>query len=391
MQKVTGLTGDVRGKVSDALDQGLASHDALTGALFVAQSVRTPFASLSFVMFMRQVYPGLKDPGETHDGTGSFSIAELDLFRICALMSSAIYTSGDSPPEFPPAAGQIVFNPNVSSCSIPFAATESPSMDCYFIAFRGSYCFADFITDAKATPDAIYGGLMHSGVVAAAEGSYAVLEGFAVHRFSPTKPKRFIFTGHSLGAAVAAAVTHKFRLCHPEIPTEAVIFGPAASVSRKLWVDSTAYCTAFILSGDFVPYLSLHNLTDLAARYLPDELALQTQRKLHRRVDNVVPVSPVKSFDNPFLMDPPSIEEIRSDLEQLDSRGTTALYPPGRLFLYSLSGGLFQKVALRVIPDCDYFGRLVKGISEENHSMSKYAECASELFEVAKGQTVSDT
>jgi predicted esterase len=382
MSGIVTFASEVRSRISDVVQSGLASHDTLTGTLRVAQIVQNPVKTLSFAFFMTQIYPDLKEPRETEDASDVFSVQDLSKFQICARLSEIVYC--DEPSGLLPLeAGPIIFNPKVTSGLTPFFVTESPNSE-YFVSFRGSYCFSDFLTDINANADAVYGGLMHSGVLTAAAGAYAILEGFVCQKFAIDHSKRFIFTGHSLGAAIAATITHRFRLEHPEIATEAVIFAPACSVNRKLWLDSTAYCTTFVLAGDFVPYLSLHNCADLLVKYVGGEFSRNVQKKLDRQTRNHVLKSPVRDFENPFLKEPPSIDEIRSDCERLSSHGTIALYPAGKLFLYELSGGMFRQITLRAITDCGYFGELVKGLSEDFHASSKYAECARELAEQAK-------
>lgn len=87
------------------------------------------------------------------------------------------------------------------------------------VAFRGTEPdkLEDFIADLRARPVAWHGGgRVHEGFLAAYRAVHAPLQA-ALERLPSTG--RLIFTGHSLGAAVATLAAAEFRARRPELVT----------------------------------------------------------------------------------------------------------------------------------------------------------------------------
>ena len=375
--------GDKKEKAKHFVKKGLASHETVDMTVAIGTVVSKPYQALTWTFFLEQIYNKLSDPRPTEDAP-AFSSEELNLIQICAVLSSEVY----SPPAkrtLPRDAGEIVFEPKlVHSKAVPFMVLNSDALDCIFIACRGSYCFNDFVIDLNASAVEIFGGLMHRGVVKAALGVYTIVKDLVIE-LHQRYHRKICVTGHSLGGAVAASVCGRIRHDYPDVPAEAIVFGSAACVSRNLWEISRSYCKSFVMSGDAVPYMSFHNVAAVSADHLPRVISDFIRAAIARDiVQPIYQMPPINMHVNPFELPPPSIESILESLKNGKSVRTTALYPPGELYLFLLEGNVFRTVKIRKIPDCEYFGGFVKGINEKNHSSSIYAECAVHLYEQSK-------
>jgi hypothetical protein len=373
-------------KVGSAVNEGLASHSAMLNAAKLGAVIlppkKTPFQSV-----MANLGEILPDPIATTDLETLFPLNELQLFSICARFSQSVYGFLESHAELPAGAGEVLYSTRTTAATkaIPFVITRNPEIRSIFMGFRGSYCFKDFLTDLNGCAVNVYGGLMHRGVLQSCSGVVAMADDLLCRYAREFQDHQLVFTGHSLGAAVAAAVAHRFRMNHPEIRCRAVIFAPAASVGRSLWRQSRDFCTTFVLKGDPVPFLSFHNIASISLDHLPGPMADVIQKSLTRMTHTVVMPTPPLDFDaNPFAEPPPTLEELKRAFEtEVDFRTTTALFPPGELYQYELSGKVFLDIQVKKIPGCNFFAQFVKGLSEDEHHSEKYAECAERACQTA--------
>lgn len=377
-------------KAKGAVTSILNSHSVLHTTIATTKVIANPFKTISFAVLIQQAKEELKPADPTDPGLGSFDVSELNLIRICASFSSSIYYPKEER-TLPTEIGGILFEPDMTNLShgVPIIVTNSDVMNMIFVGCRGSYCFKDFITDLNANACNVYGGLMHDGVFKSSVIVYETIKDFLIRLSKDNNNRPIVVTGHSLGGAVASAVVGKFKRDFPDFPIYAIVFAPAASVSRNLWEQSRHYCSTFVVSNDAVPFLSFHNIAAISSRFLPDGAADFIHEKLVRE-SQICPVDydvqAVMTAGNPFENEQPSIEDIKNDLKTDDFLISTELFPPGELYLYELSGIILKKVDLRKIRSCNYFGRFVLGLEEDssNHSMCIYKECAEEVLKQKK-------
>lgn len=379
LNKFSSFINEIKGKF-------LNSPEAVNGTIIAGQVAMNPVKTFTFGYLMSINIANLTDPDPTEDAHDAFNTDELNLIHICSSLSKEVYHCPDQR-ELPKNAGKIIFEPDLSDYTgkaTPFIITNSDELNTIFMTCRGSYCFKDFLTDLKANAANVYGGLMHSGVLDSSLSVMALVKDFLVQTSKSNGNRPVIITGHSLGGAVASAVVEQMKRDIPDFPIRGIIFAPAASVSRSLWEESRKNVTSFVLSGDFVPFLSFHNIASTSSDLLPDWIGKIIHEKLIRNID-----MPSDSFDtsidmeqNPFDNPPPTKEEIAQEIK--DHKKfivSTELFPPGELYLYELKGDFFKTVSLRKIQSCEYFSRFVLGLDENNHSMNVYDECAQKLIE----------
>lgn len=388
LNKISTLFNEIKGKF-------LNSPEAVSGTIIAGKVAVSPVKTFTFGYLMNANIANLKDPDPTEDASDVFNDNELELIQICSQLSKDVYLSHDKR-NIPKSAGNIIFEPNLNDYNgkaIPFFVTNSDELNTIFMTCRGSYCFKDFLTDLNGNAANVYGGLMHSGVLDSSLSVLALVRDFLVQTSISNGNRPVIITGHSLGGAVASAIVEQMKRELPNFPIRGIIFAPAASVSRSLWEKSRKNVNTFVLSGDFIPFLSFHNIASTSTEFLPDFVSKMIHEKLIRNVE-----STETSFDiaidmdqNPFEKPPPTEEEIAQEIkDQKKFIVTTELFPPGELFLYELKGELFKTVSLRKISSCDYFGRFVLGLNENNHSINAYSECAEQLIENKRNKAISE-
>ena len=387
LNKISSLFNDFKGKF-------LNSPDAVSGTIIAGQVAMNPVKTFTFGYLMNINLANLKDPDPTEDAADAFNVDELNLIHICSQLSSEVYHSKENR-NLPKNSGNIIFEPDLSDYTgkaIPFFVTNSDELNLIFVSCRGSYCFKDFLTDLNGNAANVYGGLMHSGVLDASLSVLALLKDFLIQASKNNGNRPVIITGHSLGGAVASAIVEQMKREIPDFPIRGIIFAPAASVSRSLWDKSRQNVTTFVLSGDFVPFLSFHNIASTSSDLLPDFVSKIIHEKLVRNVQITEEPfdSSVDMDQNPFEKPPPTQEEVAQEIkDQKKYIVSTELFPPAELYLFELKGSLFKTVFLRKIKSCDYFSRFVLGLDENNHSMTAYNECAEKLIEGKMKETNS--
>lgn len=378
---MTGVFSSITNAMQAAWDVALGSHSSVRYTSLAYMALTNP-VSMTFSYFFSAIMETLKDPLPCQQI--KLSKDELKYYKLLADLSGEVYQTKEER-KFPEEAGEIVFEESQSKIDLtPFVIFNSEKLNKIIVVIRGSYTFADFITDIKASAIEVDGILMHSGVFKASNALFVRTEEFLVQLSNETK-KPIVFTGHSLGSGVAAISTMMMRKHYPEIDTTAVCFAPVASLSGEEWPDTKQYITSFCLGIDPVPYLSLHNVAQISQTGMPEIINNFIQDAVSRDVTKPVPLP--KSFDvdeNPFEKPPPTMEQILSDLK-IVTRRTTALYPAGLTYHIQLTGGTFKKATLEVIEDnIDYFCSFRRGMDETHHAIQLYRDCIGELYENAK-------
>ncbi|OHT07271.1 lipase [Tritrichomonas foetus] len=378
-RKVTSFLGYAKDTVKDGFNKVLGSHEVVRNALVAKNIVSSP-TSFTFAYFMNKIINTLSPPDETDDGNNDFTSEELNLIQICAKLASDVYLEAGER-TLPKEAGELIYEPTLTNSSaVPFAIMNSDELNMIFVSCRGSYCFRDFFTDFNANAVDAFDGLMHSGVLKAALSVYAICKDLIIQVSQQNGNRPVIFTGHSLGAAVAATVSEILKQDFPDFPARSIVFAPAACISRDLWQKSREHCLSFVMSGDFVPFLSFHNIAAYSSEYLPDFIKNYIDDLVRREVSRPTKEVEIDMTSNPFEKPPPTLEEVYLELNNESGYRTTALFPPGELYLLDLSGDIFKSVDLRKIRSCEYFGRFIPGLEEFNHSMDIYAECINKIY-----------
>ncbi|EAY16420.1 Lipase family protein [Trichomonas vaginalis G3] len=360
-----------------AWDKAIGSHLSIkyTGVAYMALTNPT---GLTFSYFFTAFMETLKDPAKC--SPVKLSKAQLKYFLLLATLSSQVY----QPPEerkFPEEAGEIIYEDSQSKIDkAPFVVFNSNELNKIIVAIRGSYTFADFITDLKASAIEVDGIMMHSGVFFAANALFVRIEEFIVQK-SRELNRPIVFTGHSLGSGVAAISAILMKKHYPEIDVTAACFAPVASISGEEWIDTTRYITSFCLGVDPVPFLSLHNVAQVSQTGMPEIINEIIQDAVSRDVTKpILNPSDLNFEENPFESQPPTLDQIKADIK-IVTRRTTALYPPGTTYHLSMEGKTFKKAKLELINNnIEYFGSFRKGMDEKHHSMDLYHDCIEELY-----------
>ena len=286
--------------------------------------------------------------------------------------------------KIPEEAGDILYEAKESKIDrTPYIVTYSKKYNKIFVAIRGSYTFADFITDLKLSAVQVGDTLMHSGVFSASNALFARTEEHLIQLSKDYGNCPIVFTGHSLGGSVAASTARFFRLKHPDLPVYAVCFAPIASLGIEGANQTLEYITSFVLGGDPVPFLSLHNVAQVSEtgyrwinRIIEEALLREVPRTIELPKD-------LDMFSNPFELPPPSLDKIKEDVS-VSSRRTTALFPPGKCFHIAYEGETFKHVSLENISDSiEYFSALRNNSNDDHHGIKLYKDSLYELHRIS--------
>ena len=385
-----------------AFDFLLGSRGVLEYAKLAGMAIVQP-ASLTFGIFLNAVIGTLKDPVVCEKM--QMSEDELYYYAILATLSASVYLVAEEEKQentapslqetifgikhgkkvIPEEAGEIVYESKESKIDrMPFFITYSEKYNQIFIAIRGSYTFADFITDLKLSPIEVDGTLMHSGVFSSANTLYARVEEHLIQLSKDHNNCPIVFTGHSLGGGIAAVTARFFRTHHPEMDARAVCFAPVATIGIEGLIETEKYVTSFVLGGDPVPFLSLHNVAQVSEtgyRWINKIIDQAVSREIAKPLD--LPEN-LDMISNPFEAEPPSLEKIKEDLANT-ARRTTALFPPGRSIHIAYEGDTFKHVYLEDIEDpVEYFGFLRNNSNDNHHSVQLYKDSLFELYRIEK-------
>ena len=368
-------------KTSSVFNEVLTNHKSLETAGFAFAAISNP-TKLTFNLFFKAIIDSLKDPVPCMKM--KLSKENLKYYLLLATLANEVYHSPEKR-NIPPEAGEIIFeDPNCSIDRTPYFILNCEAYDQIIVVIRGSYTFADFITDLKASADEIDGALIHSGVFSASNALFVRTEDLLVQFSKEHNNRQIVFTGHSLGSGVAAVTARMMKIHHPELDIKGVCFAPVAALSGDAIEDTKSYITTFALGGDPIPFLSLHNVAQVSQKGLPKIISDIIQDAVSRDIS--LPVELPPDFDitkNPFDLPPPTIEQIKNDLITV-TRRTTALYPAGNAIHIVLEGGTFKKVFLEQIEDnIEYFGCFRNNFDESHHSMDLYKDCIEELYRQA--------
>lgn len=276
----------------------------------------------------------------------------------CAILSREIYKD-PSRRFLPPNLSNIVYECSESDYyRIPYFVINSDDIDTIFVVCRGSYCFKDFLVDFMAATVSYRGGQVHEGVFLTANNLFNSAKTIIRRLSEASNNRKVIFTGHSLGGAVAAMCTEMFNAEMHDIDVKCVSFAPVASFTQDIWEMSRSYIRTYILDGDFVPFISYYNAVHLPHNALPSLFRNQLNKAIQKRIN--------KHAHQPEFQD-----IIRSQTDVVDE--PYQLFPPGNAFLFKLVNEKEGIIEVQKINDhMRYFGQFVKELNELRHMMKVY-------------------
>lgn len=326
--------------------------------------------SLSFAFLFKNIFKTLPPPDPTdlcHINANS-----LRLVYLCCCLSKQVYVA-PAEREFPSSISDLIYESQESKLyQIPYFVTDSDAVQTIFLTLRGSYCFNDFLVDLKAAASEFMGGYVHQGAFKTALEMYPKVTPMLLQLSAQKNNRRILITGHSLGAGVACILTEMLHKDYPALNVTCICFAPVAEFSANLVENSKYRITSFVVHGDFVPFLSLHNACILP----PDSLPLNFNKYMkgyikkytasHSYSPKIIPHS-----TNPFLEPPPSYTQIAYEEPPTPSE-PPPLYPPGHCYEFNLIDEKENIIELRKIKTYEYFGHFNNDLNEFRHMMGVY-------------------
>lgn len=306
---------------------------------------------LNHSFFFKCVNPNL--PIQTHESTPtSLPPATISLVRTCVKLCQCTYMKPKKT-VWPEEVGPAVFYKRESDVTrIPFFICNSNELNTIFLACRGTKCFDDIVTDLMGNCVEVCGGLMHQGVYDTASYVFYNSQRILVQLSKENNNRPIVFTGHSLGGAVAACLCELVKQSLPEIKCRSIVFAPPPTVDLSLWQATRESTLSFIFEGDCIPFLSLENVINISVEILPTKVAKVVNNWVHKRLKQTAN----GAYD-------PSIQ--------------VQLCPPGELYLFVLDDK--NQTELRKIGP-EYFDRLTRGLADTKHAMINYANLTENYF-----------
>lgn len=331
--------------------------------------------------FMKMILGGKSPPGETVP-------AELDpwtlrMAQYCLLLSEMAYYP-ENERDLPPELGDIVFDERVTAkYRIPYFVMNSNTFNRIFVAIRGSYCLNDLIVDSQGRCKHWKNGWAHKGVLKTAIYLYTTVRMLVKTLSDGFNHRPITFTGHSLGASVSALCVEMFREEFPGYEANALVFAPCQTLSYHEWQPTKNHTISFILDGDFIPFISLHNFKhkkrkgsiseeDIAKRphRRPRLMSLQLwERTVEERVEG----------HPEFPLPPPSLA---AALESPTAKHSAEipLYPPGTIYVLERhpvdeeDPKGTQRIYLKTVKSMTYFEYFPNHLNEGRHTTTLYIE-----------------
>ena len=197
----------------------------------------------------------------------------------------------------------------------------------------------------------VCGGRMHQGVYDTASYIFYNSQSFIIRLYRKYN-RQIVFTGHSLGGAVASCLCEMMHMAFPDVNCRCIAIAPPPTVDLNLWHATCEHTKSFILEGDCIPFLSLENCLNISVEILPIKLANFVNKFAHKTLKQ----TSNGSFD-------PAIQ--------------VQLCPPGQLYLLDVDET--GTVDLKHI-EPDYFDRLVRGLQDCIHAMDNYVSSIENYF-----------
>lgn len=301
--------------------------------------------------FFRYVNPNL--PIQTHESyPASIDPQEASLLRTCAQLCECSYGKKKYS-KWPEEVGDPVFFKKDSDVArIPFYINNSDQLNTIFLTCRGTYCFDDFITDLMGNCAEVCGGKMHQGIYDTASYIFYNSQRLLVSLSKENHNRPIVFTGHSLGAAVSAALCEIMIQSFPDVPCRCIALAPPPTVDLSLWKITREHTKSFILEGDCIPFLSLENVINISVEILPTKIANSVNNWIHNRLK-------------------------QTSVGAYEPMSTVQLTPPGELYLFVIDET--GTAHLRTVGP-EYFDCLTRGLADTMHAMNNYYATINNYF-----------
>ncbi|ELA42431.1 uncharacterized protein VICG_00530 [Vittaforma corneae ATCC 50505] len=189
--------------------------------------------------------------------------------------------------------------------------------DTLVVSFRGTLSHNDIINDLDACYTQFFNGYAHSGILKLANMFVDVELGNIKQIITENKLKKVLFTGHSLGGAVATVihliVTKNNFITACEIKTAA--FASPPTVSESFLDQKIENLITYNYGNDIIPRLSLGSLLDFKFLCLSVANIFTVFSKSERSIEKVVEVHRyLKESDlYPKLYHPGTVYHIKAE------------------------------------------------------------------------------
>lgn len=235
------------------------------------------------------------------------------------------------------------------------------------VSFRGSLSILDSLTNLLARPCAAPGGgLAHEGMQCAARDLAAGALGALIAELRAAHPGFALrFTGHSLGAGIAALLTRHYQAAGAG-DVHCYAFAPPCVLSLAEAGAAASCVTSCVLGDDIVPRLSLGHIDDLrcAIRALDEPGACsRIAEELSRALEDAEPGTP--GAEAPVQND--HVASVRSGL-LAQMQNERRLYPPGRIVWLPAE----QPAAARVVPTAAFCEMVISAQMIASHMPQAY-------------------
>lgn len=301
--------------------------------------------------FFKYVNPNL--PIQIHETTPTSITPTLaSLLRVCAMLCQCSYEKPKKvvwPEEIGP---PILYKTDSEITRIPFFISNSDKLNTIFLVCRGTQCLDDFLTDLMGNCVEVCGGKMHQGAYDTASYIFYNSQNVLVQLSEENNRRPIVFTGHSLGGAVASSLCELVRQSLPNLPCSCIAIAPPPTVDLNLWQTTRRSTSTFIFEGDCIPFMSLENVINISVEILPTKVARVVNNFVHKRLK-------------------------KTSMGAYDHSIQVQLCPPGELFLFVLDDN--GNAELRKV-EPEYFDRLVRGLADTNHVMSNYENLINNYF-----------
>lgn len=178
-------------------------------------------------------------------------------------------------------------------------------------SFRGTHQTADVLTDISLVTCDLLGTTAHLGVARSAHNLLEELEEKLVAHCEGLRPKHVVLTGHSLGAAVAAALVMLLRSKARGVLGEATCVGfcPSAFIVDSRVAANAAGITMVVHSADVIPRLSVAALDRLVMKLVDIDVGEEKKNSAMERAMLHGVESAALLFTSTILGDEEGIEE----------------------------------------------------------------------------------
>jgi hypothetical protein len=210
------------------------------------------------------------------------------LERLAAWSNAAYANSPAGAAADAPRGARIIAGPfEASELKPAFLVGYDDELRACVVSVRGSEGWGEALISLQAVPVAVAGGTAHRGMLCAADALVARLRaGAASSQLPPLATllsdappgTALVFTGHSLGASVAALAALRLQTAMPASPTCAVAFCAPPCVSPAVARSMRAYVTSVVHGDDAVPRMHLHAIRRLRAELSRVDWAMELAR-----------------------------------------------------------------------------------------------------------------